>query len=273
VSNIINFFLLRKSTSKYFIIYRSIYLMNSPSSFLYMILWYILNTILIPIVLLPVSLVMNVFGFRTRFWEICVDVFFKMFFVNNCIAGDPIIERGFILANHRTWCDFAYDPYISKSSMIGRHLAFLAMSFLSLLLMLDQRCIIINRKDKRDVVFTQIIEYMNSNSLYSGRILVWPEGTRRDYIELSLEQTRSIIKPGLLKSIYEYKQYPVQLMISKNKEIVFNEQTIKVGLGQTIYTCFSKPIHPSDYKTFEEFFETICQEWFEYHNLLYMSYS
>ena len=68
---------------------------------------------------------------------------------------------------------------------------------------------------------------------------------------------------GLLKSIYESKKYPVQLCITSNKEDVFNEKKLCVNYNTKIKTCFSDPIHPKDFDSFELFVDKICVEWFE----------
>jgi hypothetical protein len=78
------------------------------------------------------------------------------------------------------------------------------------------------------------------------------------------------MKPGLLKSIYEYRLLPVQIMMSKNKEHVLNEKQITVGIGQTIYTHLSEAIKPSDFETFDAFFEEICSKWYLLFQTLYV---
>ncbi len=232
-------------------------------SFIYMIIWYLLFCIGCPIGILPFLLINKIINnnVKTNYWGYIVNyVFFPMFNIRYNVDGE-FIDRGFILANHRTWCDFAYDPYISDSAIIGRTIAFIIMLFESVLGLLDNRFIIINRKNSRTVIFQQILNFMNSNSFYKNRILFYPEGTRKNYKKITIDEIRQIIKPGLLKSIYEHQELPVQLMISSNKEKVFNEKKISVSIGETICTKLSEPIHPKSYETFELFLDKIHNEW------------
>ncbi len=108
---------------------------------------------------------------------------------------------------------------------------------------------------------------MKRNHYYSQRILFFPEGTRKSHVKIdSVEETYKLLKPGLLKSIYEFKKLPVQLQISKNKEIVFNERKFKALYGVTVYTSFSDPIYPEDYHTFDDFYKQVCTVWMEQFN-------
>ena len=108
-------------------------------------------------------------------------------------------------------------------------------------------------------------EGVKQNSYYSKRILFFPEGTRKFHTKInSVEDTE--LKPGLLKSIYEFQKMPVQLQITKNKEIAVNERKFKAEYGITVYTSFSEPIYPEDFNTFEEFYKHICLVWFEQFN-------
>jgi len=71
----------------------------------------------------------------------------------------------------------------------------------------------------------------------------------------------SKLKKGLLKEIYERKEYDVQLLISSNKEIVFNEKNLITNYGTNINTCISRSIHPKNFNTFEDFLNEICILW------------
>jgi hypothetical protein len=91
-----------------------------------------------------------------------------------------------------------------------------------------------------------------------------PEGTRKNYTSLSShEELRSHIKFGLLKSIYEDKRFPVQLLISNNKEIAFNEKKLTATYGVEIHTKISFAIHPKDYATEVDFLDEIVRVWFD----------
>ena len=76
--------------------------------------------------------------------------------------------------------------------------------------------------------------------------MLYPEGTRCKHISLkTIDDVKETIKPGLLKSIYENKSYPIQIIISTNKENCFNEKTLSINFGETIKTIIGKPIIPS----------------------------
>ncbi len=244
-------------------------------SLIYMIAWYILFCIIFPLILLPFSLFNKLSNgklVKSNFWGYNVNyVFFTMFRIKYHIEG-KFIDKGFILANHRTWCDFAYDPYVSDSAIIGRTIAFVIMLFETVLGLIDKRFIMINRNNSRNVIFQQILTFMNSNSPYKNRILFYPEGTRKNYTEIKLDQVKQLIKPGLLKSIYEYNKLPVQIMISSNKEKVFNEKNVSVSIGETINTILSEPIYPNDYGSFDLFLDKIHIVWYNIFSKLYKDY-
>ena len=84
---------------------------------------------------------------------------------------------------------------------------FFGMAFLSLLGLLDDRFVILDRKASRDYNFQKIIKHMNKDGYYNKRLIIFPEGTRLKHMYLSSkEESKSLLKPGLLKSIYEYNK-------------------------------------------------------------------
>ena len=173
-----------------------------------------------------------------------------------------IIHNGFMLANHRSFMDACIDNLISSSSLVNRYMVILGAPFVLLSAYLENRVIFINRgKDKRDSVYLKCVDHIKK---YNTRICFFPEGTRNNYSTLDTEdELRSYIKFGLLKSIYQDKQYPVQLQISNNKEKAFNEKKLSVNYGVHINTRVSKPIHPKDFATETDFFNEIVRVWFD----------
>jgi 1-acyl-sn-glycerol-3-phosphate acyltransferase len=235
----------------------------------FILFWYLGQCIVFPIIILPALLVLKLCNIQTSFWSMATYNFgFIILNLKYSISGE-FIKQGFILSNHRTWCDFAYDPYVSDSAIVGRFMAFFALSLQSLVGAIENRMIVIDRNKPRHVSFEKIINYMNSGYRYSKKVLLWPEGTRKSYTTLTLEETKNIIKPGLLKSIYEYKKFPVQIMMSNNKERVFNEKKMLVSLGETVTTELSEAIYPEDYDTFEKFLDKIYNDWHSQFNNLY----
>ena len=168
-----------------------------------------------------------------------------------------------MLPNHRSWADFAIDTYMCDGTSVSRYLVIIGIPFCLLMSYIDNRIIFINRgKDKRSSIYQRCVSHMNQYK--SKRIVVYPEGTRNTYTSLSsCDELKSYIKFGLLKSIYEDKRYPVQLLISNNKERAFNEKKLSANYGVKIHTKISKAIHPKDFATDVEFFDEIVKLWFD----------
>ncbi len=59
------------------------------------------------------------------------------------------------------------------------------------------------------------------------------------------------------------KRYPVQLMISSNKEVMHSEYTLSCNFGVKVNVRFSKPIHPSNFATDQDFYDEIANVWFD----------
>jgi 1-acyl-sn-glycerol-3-phosphate acyltransferase len=244
--------------------------------YILVIFYYICLCVFFPLVLLPVYFVAQICKFlgliyqndQIHIWNWFVYYgFIYPLNIHYEISG-AFINQGFILSNHRTFCDFAYDPYVSNSIVISRSLAAFSIFFASIIAILDNKIIIIDRTKSRQIIFDKIINFMKKFN-EPKRILFFPEGTRRSHTKLTLEETKKIIKPGLLKSIYEYKDLPVQIMMSSNKEKVFNEKKLSINIGETIYTQLSNPINPGEYNSFDEFLEEIHLEWHRIFCLLY----
>lgn len=174
----------------------------------------------------------------------------------------PLIDTGIILANHRCALDWVVDTSITKSSAIGRGMAFVASSLLGLLIWLENRGIVIRRGiDKRDGIYARIVTHIETTE--NKRICFWPEGTRNSYLSLSSpDEVGTYLKYGLLKAIYYDKRYPVQLCISSNKEIAFSEKKLVAKRGVPIQTIISVPMHPNNYATEQDFYDAIKLEWY-----------
>jgi len=221
----------------------------------------------IPILVLPFAVTHRLFSTNTDYLKLitadrCLQWFGVKFVQINNVKK---LEHAFFLANHRSWGDFFIDPILSESTVISRHKATICVLPAALLGMLDGRFISINRNKTRSEIFGLVENQVNQNRYYSKRILLFPEGTRSSHMQInSVDET--YLKPGLLKSIYEFKKMPVQLQITKNKENVLNERVFKAWYGTTVYTSFSEPIYPEDYQTFEQFYKQVCIVWFEQFN-------
>jgi 1-acyl-sn-glycerol-3-phosphate acyltransferase len=238
------------------------YIFSKIYSITRLILLTILTSTITPIVTLPLYIIGKIFNLNIRMKPIFECVTQQVLDVKHKYLkkSEPLISRGIILPNHRTWCDGFIDFSHTQSIGVWRGLAALANNVTGFFVWLDNQMIIIPGKKNRQYVFNKIIKYMNNGT---DRITIYPEGARLLYTEVpSIDFVKSKLKPGFLKSVYEYQTIPVQVMISKNKENVVNEFIYKINYGVTIYTSLSKPIYPKDYPTFDDFFTAIATEWY-----------
>ncbi len=219
-----------------------------------------------PLIFLPFIYLINNLSNKkfVDFDSICYLFKCIMNFSFECVTNNEIIEKGFILCNHKTWADFGIDQYYSKSCIVGRRLAFFACPS-SIFSYLDNRAIAIDRRNDSHTIFKKIISHY---SRYSDRLLIYPEGTRQNYkILLNKDDLKKYLKYGLLKRIYEYKSLPVQCFITANKDLVFNEKTRKCSRDICLKNAVSEPIFPCNYNCFEDFIDAICYEWFNCYEL------
>ena len=180
------------------------------------------------------------------------------------VSREKLIDSGFIACNHRSYFDFAIDPLVGKGVIIGRIGAFLAVFFSSLLGLINNRILFFRRgATKRGVVYDKIIGHRCKFGK-SFRVIFYPEGTRKNHLKLeSVEDVKNHFRYGLLKSIYEDGKYPVQVIITTNKELVFNEKMMEASWGVNVKTVIGRVIRVEEYGTFEEFVEALAKEWYE----------
>ena len=226
----------------------------------FILVW--LSSQIVPFVFLPALYVVQYFlECKIVNWEITVKILKLLTnFTFEQVNEERLISSGYILCNHRTWTDFAVDQYYSNASQTGRLLAYIACPA-SLFNYLDGRAIIINRNSSSHDILKKILEH-HIISPYK-RIVIYPEGTRRNYSVLeNKDSLKQYLKYGLLKRIYEHKQMPVQCFISSNKELVCNEKKLSCRRNVRIKNAISKPIYPAQSPTFEKFIDEVCTEWF-----------
>lgn len=198
--------------------------------------------------------------------QLMLSHFYKVLNIKqDYVKKEELIEKGFIFSNHRCWADFAIDNYTMDSSPLGRYLAFIMMGLWTVLGTIDNRSIMFSRgKAKRKYIYDLCKKNMDKKGYYNKRTLLYPEGTRMSYKILeSKEDIKSKLKIGLIKEIYERNEFPIQIVISSNKENVLNEKKLTINRNVTIKSGISKGIHPKDFNTFEDFLDKICLEWFD----------
>ena len=230
---------------------------------------YIYITILSPIILLIIQPILNI----AIDWSLMDINSYNYIYIllgvcPNIIKDEKLINKGFILANHRCWLDFSYDPYFTKASILGRRIAFYAVSFFYILGCINNRMILFTRgKADRKQIYNLMDINIKTNSIddpENGRVVFYPEGTRQDYLHLNnKDEICNKLKKGLLKEIYNRKDYPVQLFISSNKEKVFNEKQLFINCGINVKSILTESIHPKDYIDFDHFLDKICIVWYD----------
>ena len=173
-----------------------------------------------------------------------------------------------ILANHRSWADFGLDNALSNSTSIARMAVPFALLFTGLLLVLECRLILLNRgRVSKESLYEKMQAHMQ---IHERNVILYPEGKRMAHMQLSsVREALSTLKPGLLWMIYTKGEYPVQVVISSNKERLVNEKHWTVRPGVTIRTYVGQILHPRQYDSFESFMSAIALQWHEAWTVVY----
>ena len=167
-----------------------------------------------------------------------------------------------ILANHRSWCDFPLDNHLTRATVISRASVQYAMLLAGALQVYEQRVLRFHRgRTNSERMYGVVDAYMRR---HQRNIMLYPEGTRRRHVPmLSAAEAKSTLRPGLLWRIYTNGQYPVQVVISSNKERVLNERSWSICIGVAVRTYVGTVIHPRDFGTFDGFMDAIADQWHE----------
>merc|ERR1712217_498341 len=88
--------------------------------------------------------------------------------------------------------------------------------------------------------------------------IFYPEGTRRAAQANANEAVP--LKVGGLKNLFEANT-PAHIVITVDKEQIWNEKTGHVSCQTTLYRARHPVITPADYKTLEEFLAAIDKAW------------
>jgi len=180
------------------------------------------------------------------------------------VTGHATVAQGgkVILANHRSFCDFVIDNHLTCATAVGRLSVSYVMLVAGALQVWENRIVRFHRgKTRKEELYERIDAYLQRNPRQN--ILLYPEGTRRRHTSLaSVEDAMSTLKPGLLWMIYQKCQYPVQVLVSSNKERALDERAWTVRLGVPIRTYVGAVLHPSDFASFELFMDAIASQWY-----------
>mmetsp|Transcript_52436 Transcript_52436/g.111739 ORF Transcript_52436/g.111739 Transcript_52436/m.111739 type:complete len:342 (+) Transcript_52436:190-1215(+) len=162
------------------------------------------------------------------------------------------------LCNHRSWGDFWIDAAIlGGTSFVSRWAVAPAIPITAVWGWLQGWMWLFNRNAKRHSGWVSWLSnfFMYSRTMFPMKGLVlYPEGTRSHLPKGNPLKTKS------LEAIYKLG-WPVQVVISTNKENLMNEGKCWVGIGETINTAVSEAIWPNQVTTCEEFLEKIKATW------------
>jgi len=162
------------------------------------------------------------------------------------------------LSNHRSWGDFVVDcTLLGSPSFISRTLVALGIPFTAAYGFLRGWIWFFQRGKKRaggTVEWTARF-WAESHDMYSGKgVVMYPEGTR------SLSPEGLPLKPGGLVSVHRLG-WPVQIVITTNKEFVMAEKVCVVGCGTKCVSSVSAPVYPSQQENPDEFIQRVQEVW------------
>lgn len=164
------------------------------------------------------------------------------------------------LCNHRSWGDFWVDSaLLGGTAFVARKEVGLALPCTGVWAMVHGWIWFINRgaKHAEGTIKWMGNFYQTSHTRFPGKgVGIYPEGTR------TLEPKGLPLKPGGLASAYSIG-WPVQLVISTNKEKVMQERTFSLGFGVQVTTCVSPPLWPKDYASTDDFIDAVRKTWSE----------
>eukprot|EP00927_Polykrikos_kofoidii_P075747 TRINITY_DN7219_c0_g1_i1.p1 TRINITY_DN7219_c0_g1~~TRINITY_DN7219_c0_g1_i1.p1 ORF type:complete len:338 (+),score=47.05 TRINITY_DN7219_c0_g1_i1:81-1016(+) len=171
-------------------------------------------------------------------------------------TGGPVA----FLPNHRSWGDFWTDcALLGGPSFVSRRLVAAAFPSSALFGVLEGRVWLFDRRIKHPEGTTAwfVSFYKRCHAVANDKgCTVYPEGTR------STKMQSMPLKPGGLAVIYKLG-WPVQVVISTNKEHVTAEKDLRLGFGVTVVTSVAAPILPADFPTSDEFIKAVQASWDE----------
>ena len=168
---------------------------------------------------------------------------------NQIICSDKCIY----LCNHRSVSDGYIDGYItSDSAPLARILTIVPNPFGTILPYILNKTFIFNRNVKdRTVLQTQIKHFMKNNSIFA-----YPEGHRQ-------QTDKSYpFKFGIVRMAYRLN-FPVQIIMTKNKEKVLSIQLGTFGFGVSCRVTVDRVMHPCNFKNIDDWCVSIEKRWYE----------
>lgn len=171
--------------------------------------------------------------------------------VPGIVMPEASFFRGAVLVNHRSWADFIIDPAQAHCAVVARAAAVAICVLGSLIGLASDRIIVILRGK------TSRVELMRKCAAYE-RFIMYPEGTRRASAANADEPVP--LRVGGIKNLYEARNAAL-IVITVNKERIFDERRGRVSFGTVLYRARHSPITPDDHGTFESFHRAIEVAW------------
>ena len=209
---------------------------------------------------IPIIHILNIIGFIKRNYIMTAwatnmkKVFQWNHFIHSeshPLAGSPCIY----FANHRESIDFPIDILLTcgYAGFISRNFVGYVIPFMGLLTLMGNSVFYFDRTKIQIDKFVDWVYVKMQSSNYKS-IIIYPEGTRRtDNFCINPK------KGGIMLS-YKYK-YPIQIIITKNKELVCSVLKLNYNINVKLYTYMSSPIIPLDSQTLDEYVEIVTKEW------------
>jgi 1-acyl-sn-glycerol-3-phosphate acyltransferase len=163
------------------------------------------------------------------------------------------------LCNHVSYTDFFLDGYLTNGSCyIARMMVMFAIPFSCLFSYFHNGIIFIatKRKNTKQDLISKMKKRIVKNS-----IVLYPEGKR------NLSGKIIPIKLTAVEFAYE-NQIPVQLVISSNKDVSFNEKKWKINKNVPILVYYSKVFNSINYKSYDDYSNEILKEWNRIYTLI-----
>lgn len=160
-------------------------------------------------------------------------------------------QRVIFLCNHVSWADFFIDQALTGGgSYLSRMMVWVGTPVSSFYAWLSQSTWFFNRKPGVDREW--LANWMNTewDKRPDAGMVAYPEGTRN--------QTGKPLKlkTGVLEFAYRYK-YPIQCVITTNKDQVINEKKLRAGFNKTVVTSVSCVVDPAEFEDQSSFVEEV----------------
>ena len=169
-------------------------------------------------------------------------------------------EKCIYLFNHRSWADFWIDyDIVGGACYISRKLLKYVLGFVGILGSTVNDLLFFNRNDTKDRhnLYKKILEKLKIKN-----IILYPEGTR------NIQNISKPLKFGVIKLAYD-NNIPLQIIICKNKEKVFNLKKLEYTKNINCPYYVSKVIYPKNHIKLDDFIKYVENKWNESWNKLY----